>query len=194
VSSALDGLSVVDLSNTLTGTQMSQVLADFGAEVVHVEPPGGSQYVVEPLGVGFELRRLLDVREALPHLRDHRRNLGRPRAHLLAQFAVGLAAHVLSHRLHEGTVRHCRFALVRAPRQHLGAAQLGIHGELLREARLADARLAGNERERRPARERVLERRLELPHLLVPADEATPVELPQVRDRVRPRIRVRRDR
>jgi crotonobetainyl-CoA:carnitine CoA-transferase CaiB-like acyl-CoA transferase len=38
----LDGLRVVDLSNTLTGTQMSQLLADFGADVVHVEPPGGS--------------------------------------------------------------------------------------------------------------------------------------------------------
>jgi len=48
VTSALDGLSVVDLSNTLTGTQMSQVLADFGAEVVHVEPPGGSSLRQQP--------------------------------------------------------------------------------------------------------------------------------------------------
>ena len=38
----LDALRVVDLSNTLIGTQMSQLLADFGADVVHVEPPGGS--------------------------------------------------------------------------------------------------------------------------------------------------------
>ncbi len=38
----LEGLRVVDFSNTLTGTQATQVFADFGAEVVHVEPPGGS--------------------------------------------------------------------------------------------------------------------------------------------------------
>jgi crotonobetainyl-CoA:carnitine CoA-transferase CaiB-like acyl-CoA transferase len=42
VSSALGGLRVVDFSNTLAGTQISQLLADFGAEVTHVEPPGGS--------------------------------------------------------------------------------------------------------------------------------------------------------
>jgi crotonobetainyl-CoA:carnitine CoA-transferase CaiB-like acyl-CoA transferase len=40
--SALGGLHVLDLSNVPTGAQVSQLLADFGAEVVHVEPPGGS--------------------------------------------------------------------------------------------------------------------------------------------------------
>jgi crotonobetainyl-CoA:carnitine CoA-transferase CaiB-like acyl-CoA transferase len=40
--SALDGLKVVDLSTTLSGTHVSQLFADFGAEVVMVEPPGGS--------------------------------------------------------------------------------------------------------------------------------------------------------
>ena len=39
----LDGLVVLDLSNTLIGTQMSQTLADYGAEVIHVEPPGGAR-------------------------------------------------------------------------------------------------------------------------------------------------------
>ena len=34
-------LRVLDLSNSLAGAQASQTLADFGAEVVHVEPPGG---------------------------------------------------------------------------------------------------------------------------------------------------------
>ncbi len=45
---ALDGLRVVDLSNTLSGTQTSQLFADFGAEVVHVEPPGGSPLRAQP--------------------------------------------------------------------------------------------------------------------------------------------------
>jgi crotonobetainyl-CoA:carnitine CoA-transferase CaiB-like acyl-CoA transferase len=39
----LDGLSVVELSDTPTSAQVGQLLADFGADVVHVEPPGGSR-------------------------------------------------------------------------------------------------------------------------------------------------------
>jgi crotonobetainyl-CoA:carnitine CoA-transferase CaiB-like acyl-CoA transferase len=38
----LGGLRVLDLSTSVAGFQAGQVLADFGAEVVHVEPPGGS--------------------------------------------------------------------------------------------------------------------------------------------------------
>src|ERR1700685_1033270 len=38
----LAGLRVLDFSNTPAGAQASQTLADFGAEVVHVEPPGGT--------------------------------------------------------------------------------------------------------------------------------------------------------
>ncbi len=38
----LAGLRVLDLSSSLAGAQASQTLADFGAEVVHVEPPGGT--------------------------------------------------------------------------------------------------------------------------------------------------------
>ena len=33
---------MLDLSNSPAGAQASQTLADFGAEVVQVEPPGGS--------------------------------------------------------------------------------------------------------------------------------------------------------
>ena len=45
---ALAGLHVVDLSNTVTVAQVSQLLADFGAEVIHVEPPGGSPLREQP--------------------------------------------------------------------------------------------------------------------------------------------------
>ena len=38
----LAGLRVLDLSSSLAGAQASQTLADFGAEVAHIEPPGGS--------------------------------------------------------------------------------------------------------------------------------------------------------
>ena len=38
----LSGLRIVDFSDTNTGAQASQLFADFGAEVVHVERPGGS--------------------------------------------------------------------------------------------------------------------------------------------------------
>ncbi len=39
---ALDGLRVVDLSPTRVGAQISQLFADHGADVVWIEPPGGS--------------------------------------------------------------------------------------------------------------------------------------------------------
>ena len=39
---AFEGLRVVDLSQQRTGAQATQFLADFGAEVVWIEPPGGS--------------------------------------------------------------------------------------------------------------------------------------------------------
>ena len=45
---ALDGLKVVDFSNALTGAHVGQLLADCGADVVHVEPPGGSVLRTQP--------------------------------------------------------------------------------------------------------------------------------------------------
>jgi crotonobetainyl-CoA:carnitine CoA-transferase CaiB-like acyl-CoA transferase len=44
----LAGLKVLDFSNSPAGAQASQTLADFGAEVVHVEPPGGSSLRSSP--------------------------------------------------------------------------------------------------------------------------------------------------
>lgn len=39
-SGPLDGLRILDFSNSPAGAQATQTLADFGAEVVHVGPPG----------------------------------------------------------------------------------------------------------------------------------------------------------
>jgi crotonobetainyl-CoA:carnitine CoA-transferase CaiB-like acyl-CoA transferase len=44
----LAGLRVLDFSTTAAGAQASQTLADFGAEVAQVEPPGGSQLRAQP--------------------------------------------------------------------------------------------------------------------------------------------------
>ena len=44
----LAGLRVVDFSNSPAGAHASHTLADFGAEVVHVEPPGGSPLRATP--------------------------------------------------------------------------------------------------------------------------------------------------
>jgi len=44
----LAGLRVIDLSDTLPGVQATQYLADNGAEVVHVERPGGSRMRAQP--------------------------------------------------------------------------------------------------------------------------------------------------
>ncbi len=45
----LAGLRVLDLSNSPAGAQASQTLADFGAEVVQIEPPGGSALRALPM-------------------------------------------------------------------------------------------------------------------------------------------------
>ncbi|MGE0384175.1 MAG: CaiB/BaiF CoA transferase family protein [Gammaproteobacteria bacterium] len=45
---ALDGLRVVDLSQDRVGAQVSHLLADFGAEVIWIEPPGGSALRARP--------------------------------------------------------------------------------------------------------------------------------------------------
>ncbi|MEW6489947.1 MAG: CaiB/BaiF CoA-transferase family protein [Thermodesulfobacteriota bacterium] len=54
---ALDGLRVLDLSRLLPGPFATQVLADFGAEVVKVEEPGRGDYLREfaPLRKGESL-------------------------------------------------------------------------------------------------------------------------------------------
>jgi crotonobetainyl-CoA:carnitine CoA-transferase CaiB-like acyl-CoA transferase len=45
---ALDGLKVIDLSPTPVGAQVTQVLADFGADVLWIERPGGSALRDQP--------------------------------------------------------------------------------------------------------------------------------------------------
>ncbi len=66
----LAGLRVLDLSNSPAGVQASQTLADFGAEVVFVEPPGGSCLRSTP-GFPFIARGkrsiVLDLRAADDH-------------------------------------------------------------------------------------------------------------------------------
>src|SRR5436309_7064602 len=63
----LDGIRVVDLSHTLPGVQTTQFLADYGAEVVHVEPRGGSPLRREPAWPFWARGRqsvVLDLRDA----------------------------------------------------------------------------------------------------------------------------------
>jgi crotonobetainyl-CoA:carnitine CoA-transferase CaiB-like acyl-CoA transferase len=48
VSTPLEGFRVVDLSPDRVGAQVSQTLADFGAEVIWVEPPEGSRLREQP--------------------------------------------------------------------------------------------------------------------------------------------------
>src|SRR5438309_11984611 len=55
VSEALSGLRVLDLSNSPAGAQATQTLADFGADVVPVGPPGGSP-LRQPPGYPFIAR------------------------------------------------------------------------------------------------------------------------------------------
>src|SRR5260221_4803697 len=60
MTAALSGLKVVDFSNALPGAWASQLFADFGAEVVVVERPGGSDLRSQP-AAPFWLRGKLSV-------------------------------------------------------------------------------------------------------------------------------------
>jgi formyl-CoA transferase len=78
----LDGVRVLDLSRLVAGNQLTQVLADFGADVVKVEPPAGDTlrawqtrgvainwkiYARSKKSLGLELRRP-EARELLLQL------------------------------------------------------------------------------------------------------------------------------
>jgi len=40
----LDGLRVLDFGQYLAGPMVAMFLADFGTEVIHVDPPGGARW------------------------------------------------------------------------------------------------------------------------------------------------------
>ena len=48
MTSALEDIVVVDTSATMAGTMASSFLADFGADVVLVEPPAGTPLRAQP--------------------------------------------------------------------------------------------------------------------------------------------------
>ena len=44
MSGALDGINVVDFGQYIAGPLAAMLLADQGAEVVHIDPPGGPRW------------------------------------------------------------------------------------------------------------------------------------------------------
>src|SRR5438034_10941173 len=78
--------------------------------------------------------------------------------------------------LHPGPERRRPLALVASSPQDLRLAQPRIDGDFLRDARLPDARLAGEMDELAPPRERLLERAPQHVLLALAADEDTALQ------------------
>ena len=138
------------------------------------DEPGHAVEQAQPLGFAFQQGRLWEIREALVHLGNQLRHLGRAAPQLTQQRRVGAAADVLPKRFDERQVRHGNLALVAVPREHLRAAEAGVDGELTGQAALADPGLAHEHDERAVAGQHPFQRLLELLHLVPPADEAAP--------------------
>src|SRR6266446_3893559 len=73
---ALAGMRVLDISTFLAGPQISAILADFGADVVKIEPPTGEVSCRATRGMGPLLRRSLRDQQCARHgqrvvLRQH---------------------------------------------------------------------------------------------------------------------------
>ena len=62
MANALEGLRVLDLSDSVAGQFCARMLADYGAEVMLVEPPGGctmrSTAPLDPTGASFAFLHL----------------------------------------------------------------------------------------------------------------------------------------
>lgn len=89
----LRGLRVVDVSRGFAAALVTQLLADFGAEVVLVEPPGGSDLRAEaafPLWLRGKKSLVLDLHEAKD--REHLRALVERADVLVDSFRPGVAA------------------------------------------------------------------------------------------------------
>jgi crotonobetainyl-CoA:carnitine CoA-transferase CaiB-like acyl-CoA transferase len=50
VSRLLDGIRVIDAANFIAGPVATTVMADFGADVIKIEPPSGDVYRVRGVG------------------------------------------------------------------------------------------------------------------------------------------------
>jgi crotonobetainyl-CoA:carnitine CoA-transferase CaiB-like acyl-CoA transferase len=93
VAQALEGLRVLDLSWGLAGTLVTQLLADYGAEVIRVEPPQGDALRGQP---GFyqwargKHSAVLDLRQAAD--RERARALAERADVLVETFRPGVAA------------------------------------------------------------------------------------------------------
>src|SRR5262249_12331712 len=75
-------------------------------------------------------------------------------------------------RLEEGQIGRGASGVAGAPAKHPRPAQRRVLAQLLRQARLADPRLAREGERAAAARDRLLERRLELAELRFPSDES----------------------
>ena len=97
---ALEGIRVVDLTQFISGSRCTQLLADMGAQVVHVEPPGGQTLrLIFSLIPGAERNFSIFNRNKYGLALDWRKPKGR---HIIERLAA--SADIFVHNLVPGTL------------------------------------------------------------------------------------------
>jgi crotonobetainyl-CoA:carnitine CoA-transferase CaiB-like acyl-CoA transferase len=114
----VDGLRVIDLSEGPFGGLATMILADFGADVIKIEPPGGDPYrsdAAAPLWLRGKRSRMLDLD----------RDMDRSALHALAGAADVI---VVSASPQQSAVRGCDYQTLAAANPALVYCQLSAFG------------------------------------------------------------------
>ena len=125
----------------------------------------------------LQLRRRRKIRQPFTDGREHSGDVGGPSPHGAQQVFCAGGLYVPAHRLDPGPVFRRAASFVAATPENSHPALLGMGGELLCRAGLADARLTPEQQDPAAPAESLFDRHAERHELLLPPDENAGLEL-----------------